>query len=603
MLKKLLELIPSQIKNIFSIVPEVNLKREKGKELIVIKVKLSQSPISYKGKFFKRMGSTTQELSSSELQSFLLEKSGGTWESVIENEATLDDIDLNAIEKFKQLSAKRFPTASNEKSATGLLEKLHLIQKKKFTRAAVLLFGKDPQKFHSQSYIKIGRFKDDATILSMDEVYGNLFQQAEEAIEILKKKYLHRDIKIESLHREEELEIPEVALREAIVNAVVHRDYSNAVTQIMVYADHIAIWNNGELPNKLTFEKLKKKHPSFPPNKLIADVFYKAAYIEQWGHGTVKIIDECKKAGLPDPIFAQDSGGIKITFLKDIFNEDYLKKLMLNDRQMKAILYIQQYGKITNTEYQKISATSKRTASTDLQVLAEKGLLIKIGATGKGTQYILQRGNKGAKGAIDTSKDKLDKKILLLSKQLSIINPDQEVKWHFSTDVFLKILDSWLNDLLEKVIIKAQKFNSFFNAPTHYISVHGGMGQIQFTKENPKDIVTKLKTEFEKSNGLHSSGTTLTAYFSYTTFRKGGLKTFGCNYSVEIKFDMIQYSISMDEFLPDEKVRSKVVQIEHRLLHKALTKAETNTIAEKFGDTIYQHIEYYIDKNELLKGR
>jgi ATP-dependent DNA helicase RecG len=113
----------------------------------------------------------------------------------------------------------------------------------------------------------------------MDEVYGNLFQQAEEAVEILKKKYLQASISIKKLHREEELEYPEVALREAIVNAIVHRDYSDVHTQFKVYPDHLSLWNNGELTQRLTVEKLKKKHSSFPKNELIADVFYKAAYI------------------------------------------------------------------------------------------------------------------------------------------------------------------------------------------------------------------------------------------------------------------------------------------------------------------------------------
>lgn len=188
------------------------------------------------------------------------------------------------------------------------------------------------------------------------------------------------------------MEFPEISIREAIINAVVHREYPNIVTLIKVYPDSLSIWNNGELSNNLTLEKLKQKHPSFPRNQLIADVFYLAGFIEQWGHGTVKMIGECNKAGLPDPVFQQEFGGIEVTFLKNNINEEYLRRLSLNHRQIRAVLYMKQGGGITNMQYQELNQTSKRTATYDLQTLVKKGILLKIGVTGKGTQYTLQRG-------------------------------------------------------------------------------------------------------------------------------------------------------------------------------------------------------------------
>lgn len=395
--EKLLEDIPNQIKNSFGILPDVKVVKANGKTVIAVKVKTSIFPISYKGKFYKRSGSITQGLNGPELQSFLLQKSNLSWEAVIEEDATLKDIDPKTIQLFKKLSKERFPQASSEKSILALLEKLHLAKNRKLTRAAILLFGKSPQSFFPHSYIKIARFKNDESIISMDEVKGNLFTQVGEALDKLRTKYLDEVITIDALQRKEKLEFPEVSLREAIVNAIVHRDYMGFVTQIKVYPNTLSIWNNGELTNKLTLEKLLTKHPSFPRNQLIADVFFQAGFIEQWGHGTVKIINECRKASLPDPIFELAFGGIQVTFLKDILEEDYLRSLALSERQINAVMFTKDKGRITNIQYQELNQTSKRTATNDLQDLTKKGILLKIGATGKGTFYVLQRGNVGAK--------------------------------------------------------------------------------------------------------------------------------------------------------------------------------------------------------------
>lgn len=398
--RKLQEDLPSKTKDILGILPDVTLKKERTKEYLCIRVKPYSNPISYKGKYYCRSGSTTQELNGIELQSFILRKSGLTWEDMVEPEATITkDIDKNTIEQFKRLAGKKDKNILKETSTIRLLEKLHLTKKGKLTRAALLLFGKNPQQYYPASYIKIGRFNDQAAPLSMDEIKGNLFQQISRTIELLKKKYLHSDISITTLRREERLEYPEVALREAIVNAIVHRDYAEVHTQVKVYPDQITIWNGGPLARGLTVDKLKKKHPSHPRNNRIANVFFKASYIESWGSGTIRIIEEFHKAGLPEPIFEEVFEGMLVTFMKDALSEENIHKFMLNNRQLLAIKYIKKHGHISNTIYQSMNHTSKRTATNDLQELVEKGLVTQKGATGKGTQYILQRGKRGNKGA------------------------------------------------------------------------------------------------------------------------------------------------------------------------------------------------------------
>jgi len=125
-------------------------------------------------------------------------------------------------------------------------------------------------------------------------------------------------------------------------------------------------------------------------NKGIAEVFFDTKIIEQWGSGIEKIQNYCREAGLPEPIF-EEYQGFRVIFRKGIFNEEYLRGLGLNERQIKAVLYVKEKEKMTNKEYQEICDTSERTASRDLAELVSLKIFDQIGTTGKGTEYVLSR--------------------------------------------------------------------------------------------------------------------------------------------------------------------------------------------------------------------
>ena len=127
-----------------------------------------------------------------------------------------------------------------------------------------------------------------------------------------------------------------------------------------------------------------------PRNLLIADVCFKAGYIDAWGSGTLKIISTCKEAGLPDPQIIEQDGGILVTLFKNKYSLDQLQKLGLNERQVKAALYVLENGSITNSQYQKLTDTSKPTATRDLQELESKGILINKGTKGSSSKYELE---------------------------------------------------------------------------------------------------------------------------------------------------------------------------------------------------------------------
>ncbi|PLB19108.1 MAG: putative transcriptional regulator with HTH domain [Flavobacteriaceae bacterium FS1-H7996/R] len=191
--------------------------------------------------------------------------------------------------------------------------------------------------------------------------------------------------------RKELWEIPVTAIKEAIINALAHKDYSGGVPiQISVYKDKIIIWNEGQLPENWTVKNLLEKHASRPYNPDIANALFRSGYIESWGRGTIKIIRECKQAGIPEPVFSYDSSDISVEFRMDIYNEKYLQSLNLSDRQVKAVFYAKDKGKITNSEYQRLNDCSRNTASNDLMELVEKDLLKPSGQKGAGAFYTLK---------------------------------------------------------------------------------------------------------------------------------------------------------------------------------------------------------------------
>lgn len=258
-------------------------------------------------------------------------------------------------------------------------------------RAALLLFHPDPEKFITGTYIKIGFFENDADLIFQDEIHGNLFEQIEKTVDLLFTKYIKALISYDGIHRIETYEYPKEAVREALLNAIAHKDYSSGATiQISVYKDKMMIWNAGQLPENWTIETLLEKHSSSPYNPDIANAFFRSGYIESWGRGITKMTNLCLEAGLPKPTFYYKTSGIWAVFQKDILNAEYLQTLGLNDRQVKAVLYVKDKGKITNSEYQKINDCSRNTASNDLTELVEKDILKPSGQRGAGAFYTLK---------------------------------------------------------------------------------------------------------------------------------------------------------------------------------------------------------------------
>jgi ATP-dependent DNA helicase RecG len=182
-------------------------------------------------------------------------------------------------------------------------------------------------------------------------------------------------------------EIPRPVITEAIVNAITHRNYRhNGFVQVIVFVDRIEVWNPGELPPGLTPELLRQPHGPIPQNPLIAEPLYRVKYVEKAGTGTTDMIADCRQAGLPEPDFEQRGPHFVVTLWRDWLTGKVLAGFNLNARQLKAVDYIKFHGRITNANYQRVVGCPQRTATRDLNELAQKGI-VKLEGKGRGAKY------------------------------------------------------------------------------------------------------------------------------------------------------------------------------------------------------------------------
>jgi len=268
-----------------------------------------------------------------------------------------------------------------------IIESLHLFDGEYLKRAAILLFHPNPEKYVTGAFIKIGFFEEDDELKYQDEIKGNLLEQAEEVLIMLKTKYDVATISYNEGARHEKFTFPQDAVREAVMNAIAHKDYSSGIPiQISVYNDKLIFWNEGQLPENWTVEKLANKHPSKPFNPDIANTLFRAGYIESWGRGTIKMIKACKEHKIAPPRFSNEAPDFQVEFIK--YSEDGLKAEGVKDEHIKIILHVQKHGSITNSGVQELCEVAKRTATRYLSDL-DGNYLQNTGTKGAGSTYIL----------------------------------------------------------------------------------------------------------------------------------------------------------------------------------------------------------------------
>ena len=380
-----------------------SIERIQAGENMVTAVHVTPSvlPVAYEGRYYKRVGNTTCGINPEELGRFLVNKIGVTWDS-IPGDYPYAEFDIQTIQEFVSIARKRLPYLDPNEAPEQILRKLDLLKNRKPARGAMLLFGINPQSHFLTSQVHIGRFKGDNTVIDDKMLRGNLFQLLKQVMQLL-QQYLQVHFEIgaaaetvdplDLLRRHDKWDYPLDALREALLNALVHRDYfvSTGEIEIRVYDDRIIISNPGELPQAITIDELRQAgHRSIPRNPLMAQVLYYAGLIEKWGTGTTRIIELCMNSGLPSPQFKSEKGWFQIGFLSGKLNVELLEKAGLAERQIAAIKQLKEVPRITVAQYAKQAGVSLATAKRDITDLISRGILIKRGTTGRGVYYVFK---------------------------------------------------------------------------------------------------------------------------------------------------------------------------------------------------------------------
>jgi len=319
--------------------------------------------------------------------------------------ATLDDIAPDTVTDFvRRARAERQFPLSEEATVKDVLTHLSLLADGRPSNAAILLFGREPHRFIPCAEIRCMHFH--GTEIERPAPFyrifkGNLCEQVDRGtdfvLSVIRQGIGTRE---DGPRAPAPYEIPRDIVREAIVNAIVHRDYtSSAAVQVSVFADRIEVWNPGHLLPPLTPENLRQPHRSILRNPRIAEVLFLARYIEKYGTGILMMIRESLSHSLPEPGFQQHADEFAATVWRDWLTEEVMTALALTERERVVVALLKAGGKIGNQEYQAKYGVSKATASRHLETLAGKGVVRRVGTTGKGTHYVLT-GKGLTKGSI-----------------------------------------------------------------------------------------------------------------------------------------------------------------------------------------------------------
>ena len=373
------------------VVPEIEVSELDGKSVVAVKIKEHPiKPISLKGRCFKRVGNSNRIITSQEIAQMHLHSTGMSWDKLPARDAQINDIDSEKVKRYIKISKE----TGRRKIGDGedpiqVLEKLDLLKDGIPTWAAILLFRKDPHRFMSQAAIHCGRFKEETIVIDDRMIEGTIIEQIDEAMDFIRKNINVEFVMTTRPEREQVWDYPLEALREAVINAVCHRDYTiSSNVEIRIFDDRLVVWSPGGLPLGITLEDLYKPHSSELRNKGIAEIFYDMKLIEQWGSGIDKMREGCLTVGLPEPVF-EEYQGFRVIFRKDIYTEEYLRSLGLNERQIGAVRYVKEKGKITNKEYRQLTELSDEGARIDLNKLVDADVF-QVKGRGRGVHYVLK---------------------------------------------------------------------------------------------------------------------------------------------------------------------------------------------------------------------
>ena len=317
-----------------SIIPDMDVIEVKNKEVVFIRVtEYPIKPVSFRGKYIKRVKNSNHHMDIGEVTDLHLKTFNTSWDYYVDNLHSLEDISLDKVSGFIELANKYKETKISD-DPIRLLNKFELIRENKITYGGFLLFMKENSALTT---IELGRFQTPTIIKDSVTLKSDLFTEVEAVMDFIKKHINKSYIISGNLQREERWDYPLAALREIVVNAIVHRDYRDASDSIVkIFDDRIEFYNPGKLPEGLNVEKLLSgDYISTIRNKKVAEIFKEANLIEKYGSGIKRIQEGFASHGLPCPKFEEIGGGFRVTVFNNAIVEDRLKdrkKDMINDR-------------------------------------------------------------------------------------------------------------------------------------------------------------------------------------------------------------------------------------------------------------------------------
>lgn len=372
-----------------------------GSVIIVDASARSAGPFTFEGRGYIRVGNTTQAMSHAEFDSGVVERLQRDlpWDRWIAPDWKVKDLDRDEIHRTVEdaVEAKRLTGVLGEKPEV-VLRRLELVTDRGITRAAAIVFGKEGGPGYPMGEIRLARFQG----ITKDEFRDNRQYKAN-AFALLEhaERFLDEHVPVASrfvegqMRRVDTPRYPPLAIREALVNAIIHRDYSadGGAVSVAVYDDRMEIWSTGMLPPGLTPEKLKGTHDSNPRNRLIADVFYRRGLIERWGRGTNKILTEARKNGCPEPEFEEVAGAFVVRFRPKATEVSQPAAVELGDRARAVLEVLRQLGSAGASEihHRLGEPISLRTLQMELRRLRESSLVTTTGQ-GAATKYRVVNG-------------------------------------------------------------------------------------------------------------------------------------------------------------------------------------------------------------------
>ena len=383
-----LKRVPDDIRNKLDVEATVEAVVIDGKTCIKIIVEKGDRYVDLDGVFYKRVGNTTQKVKGKELESWVLSNMRLTWVDLPAEDIKIGDLSQEAMDFFVKTgieSGRMSPEAAKQNNTT-ILERYKLMDDKGLRNSAAILFLKEPRFSYPPAVVRIGAFTEDDKFLRHDLIDCAVVLQPDRALKVMLDQYILGKDELRGAMLVRGYPYPVRALREALINAIIHRDYSGKIaTYVRVYPDRVKISNPGSLPMGWTTEDLFKYHKSEPRNPTIADVFHDMGFIEQWGSGIETIREECKAKGIPEPEYDVVDDGIEVTFRlpekkdKDVPVRTTVDVSDLTDRGSQIYALICAGNMSTTAKISEAAGIPLRTVKRDVAKLVEMGFVQRIG--------------------------------------------------------------------------------------------------------------------------------------------------------------------------------------------------------------------------------